>query len=244
MLVVFHVRHQNSGYRALPGLLAKSPGPCQGSGDSHGCFRRAHGGGYSQLLVRACGLRPGYRPSIIDATAGLGKDAFVLACMGARVTMLERHPVIAALLADGLQRAYRDQETGALLGGRLGLCHVDARVELAWPGAAHRPDAIYLDPMYPPRRKAARVKKDMQLLQQLAGPDKDGAELLAVALRGAKSRVVVKRPRLAPALAEVKPDVVLSAKNTRFDIYLSLERHSQYVQARRKNSTFADNLLH
>ena len=67
--------------------------------------RRYHGGGRGQLIARAVGIKSGYRPTVIDATAGLGRDAFVLACLGCQVTMLERSPVLGVMLKDGLMRA-------------------------------------------------------------------------------------------------------------------------------------------
>src|SRR5690554_1818824 len=69
-------------------------------------YRREHGGGTGQLVARAVGLhKTRARLHVLDATAGLGQDAFVLAGLGCQVTMLERNSVIHALLADGLSRA-------------------------------------------------------------------------------------------------------------------------------------------
>lgn len=133
------------------------------------------------------------------APTGLGRDAFVLACLGCRVRMFERHPVVAALLEDGLRRAYADPELGPWLATRLTLHHGSSLSALAQLHSA--PDVVYLDPMFPHRQKSALVKKEMRVFQLLVGADEDADGLLAPAL--ALRRVVVKRPDYAPRLAGV-----------------------------------------
>ncbi len=185
-------------------------------------YRRRHGGGRKQPLARACGLKPGHSPEILDATAGLGRDAFVLACLGCRVRLIERSPLVAALLQDGLRRAAAHPETAELIGRRLNEVTVGEAVPLMRTrGPTRRPEVIYLDPMYPPRRKSALVKKEMRLLRLLLGEDQDAAALLPAALELAERRVVVKRPAGAPVLAELMPDLSIEAPNTRFDVYLA-----------------------
>ena len=177
--------------------------------------RRRFGGGRGQLIAKACGLGAGKGtgaapPSIVDATAGLGRDAFVLASLGARVLMLERVPAIYALLEDALARARGDEET-APIASRLRLAHVDASRDLATAIAdsAHAPQVIHLDPMFPHRDKSALVKKEMRLFRELAGDDEDAPRLLEAALDVASHRVVVKRPRKAPPIAGPAPQHVL-----------------------------------
>ena len=184
--------------------------------------RRRFGGGRHQPLARAVGLKRGAAPTVVDATAGLGRDAFVLACLGCTVRLVERSPLIAALLRDGLDRAARAPDLGVLVAERLRLIVADGRDYLPQLAEDQRPDVIYLDPMYPPRRKAALTGKDMRLLRRLTGDDDDAPELLAVALTCARRRVVVKRPRRAPTLAGPPPDCQIAAPNTRFDVYLTL----------------------
>jgi 16S rRNA (guanine1516-N2)-methyltransferase len=160
----------------------------------------------------------GTRPSVIDATAGLGRDAFRLARYGATVIAVERHAVLVALLEDGLARARQIPELDKLLGARLRLIQSDARQFLAQLPAAEAPEVIYLDPMFPPRRKAALGKKELRVLRQLVGDDPDAGELLAVARRVAGAGVVVKRMRLS---AELAPGVARSyaEQSTRYDVY-------------------------
>ena len=182
-------------------------------------YRRRFGGGRNQSLARAVGLKRGGSPSVLDVTAGLGRDAFVLACLGCHVHMVERSPIIAALLRDGIERARRHHDVGALVRERMLLSMADAQSVMRDLNDAERPDVVYLDPMYPKHCKSALVKKEMRLLRSIVGGDEDAPALLAVALACARRRVVVKRPRAAVLLAGLQPAVQIAAKNTRFDIY-------------------------
>ena len=177
-----------------------------------------------QPLARAVGLKPGYDPTVIDATAGMGRDAFVLATLGCRVHMLERSPVIAALLADGLARATADAELGPVISGHLRLVHTDAIAYLRGLTAEERPEVVYLDPMYPHRRKAALVKKEMRTFRTLVGEDPDAGELLLAALEAARKRVVVKRPKGAEPLPGPRPNAAVESPNTRYDLYVIAAR--------------------
>ena len=160
-------------------------------------------------------------PSVIDATGGLGRDAFVLAAQGLPVSIIERHPVVACLLSDGLRRAQAAEETSAIA-ERMTLHYGNAVRLLPDLAAAGRPDVVYLDPMYPERQKSAAVKKEMAYFHQLIGSaqNTDDAELLAAARDVATKRIVVKRPRLGVLLAQCTPAYQYSGKSTRFDIYL------------------------
>ncbi|MBS0848178.1 16S rRNA (guanine(1516)-N(2))-methyltransferase RsmJ [Citrobacter sp. JGM124] len=179
--------------------------------------RRKFGGGRGEAVAKAAGVKGDYLPDVVDATAGLGRDAFVLASVGCRVRMLERHPVVAALLDDGLQRGYQDAEIGSWLQERLQLIHASSLAELA--NLTPRPDVVYLDPMFPHKQKSALVKKEMRVFQSLVGADNDADGLLAPARSLAKKRVVVKRPDYAPSLAGVVTQNAVVTKGHRFDIY-------------------------
>jgi 16S rRNA (guanine1516-N2)-methyltransferase len=204
------------------GLVAAGGDP-----DGHGdATRRARGG----LRVAFDAARPGAEPvvravraavgpdgRVVDATAGLGGDAGALWRAGLRVTMVERDPLLAALLADGLRRLREARTAGH---ERLELCVGDARerlLELGW-----RPDVVYLDPMYPRARGGAKRRGAAWLRAHLGDPgpdpDADARELLRVARRVARRRVVVKRPLRGPELA---PGVsgALRGTTTRFDLY-------------------------
>lgn len=179
--------------------------------------RRLQGGGAGQMIAKAVGIQAGVRPSILDATAGLGRDAFVLAQLGCPVVLIERQPLVAALLADGLQRALPDPEVGPIV-QRMQLRQGDA-IELMQNWTEEAPQVIYLDPMFPHREKSSLVKKEMRLFQPLVGADDDAPRLLQAALALATHRVVVKRPRKAPAVVGPGPSHVLEGKSSRFDVY-------------------------
>ena len=179
--------------------------------------RRQFGGGKGQMIARAIGIAPGVRPIVLDATAGLGRDAFVLATLGCAVTLIERHPLVAALLEDGLRRARGDENT-APIAARMHLCTGDA-LELMSGWSLEVPQVVYLDPMFPHREKSGLVKKEMRALRPLVGDDDDASALLDAARRLASHRVVVKRPRHAEALGGVAPAHMLEGASSRFDIY-------------------------
>lgn len=183
--------------------------------------RRQFGGGRGQLVAKACGLNKGLNPHVVDATAGLGRDAFVLASLGASVLLIERVPAIAALLADGLSRAANIADT-APIASRMTLRHGDAAEALAAlvADAVFDPEVVHLDPMFPHREKSALVKKEMRLFRELAGDDDDAPRLLEAALDVATHRVVVKRPRKAPPIAGPAPQHSLEGKTSRYDMYV------------------------
>lgn len=168
----------------------------------------------TEMLYRAVQIKHHPQLTIIDATAGLGRDAFLLARLGHTVTLIERSPIVSALLSDGLARLKLAMPE--ILMNLIQLDAVDYLQQL--PTTAY-PDIIYLDPMFPPRTKSALVKKDMQLLQQLVGHGGNNEALFSKAQKIAKHRVIVKRPRLSPHLGNHLPTYSLEGKASRFDIY-------------------------
>jgi 16S rRNA (guanine1516-N2)-methyltransferase len=182
--------------------------------------RIRQGGARRESVARALGLPAPRMLRVVDATAGLGRDSAVLAALGCEVTMIERQPVVAALLADGLERARADaREAVRGSAARLALRTGDARLLLeAWQGPA--PDAVLLDPMFPGRESSAAVRREMRVFQQLVGDDADAPALLAAAIGCARFRVAVKRPRGAPPLAGPRPSHTLEGSSTRFDVYV------------------------
>lgn len=202
----------------LQQLGADAPGPVRVDFvEGAVAHRRLYGGGSGQMIAKAVGVQPGVRPRALDATAGLGKDAFVLASLGCDMSLVERQPIIAALLEDGLDRAQNDPQVGAIVARMRLLKGNSIEVMQQWQGEA--PQVIYLDPMFPHREKSALVKKEMRLFRPLVGDDMDAPALLAAALALASHRVVVKRPRKAPCIEGVKPSHALEGKSSRYDIY-------------------------
>jgi 16S rRNA (guanine1516-N2)-methyltransferase len=163
--------------------------------------RRLFGGGSGQMIAKAVGVQSGVRPVVLDATAGLGRDAFVLASLGCQMTLIERQPIIAALLEDGLERALQDAEVAPIARQMRLLCGNAIELMSQWQGE-------------PPL-----VKKEMRLFRPLVGDDMDAPALLEAALALATHRVVVKRPRKAPIIEGGKPSYALEGKSSRYDIY-------------------------
>ena len=193
--------------------------------------RRARAGG--ELIVRAVKGRSREMLHVVDATAGLGRDAFVLAANGFETTLIERNAVAAALLEDGLMRAA--ETSAATVAARMRLYCADAIAYCSAQGAARGADVVYLDPMFAEadnsaqvngsrlkgaQAKSAQVKKDMRLFRQLLDSGhSDERSLLEAARAAARLRVVVKRALKAPHLAGAVPAYSLRGKAIRFDVY-------------------------
>ena len=178
--------------------------------------RRRILGGRKQLLAKAVGLHKTPEPHVLDGTAGLGRDGYTLAALGATVTLMERAPALVLLLRDAHRRALESpalQDVAQRIDVLEGDTHKLAASEPRW-------DVVVLDPMYPDDGKSALPSKEMQVLRDLTGGDADADELLAAALAAARQRVVVKRPAKAPWMAGRKPNLQLIGTQARFDIYL------------------------
>ena len=185
--------------------------------------RRKYGGGKGQSIAKAIGVKNYKLPlTILDVTAGLAKDAFVLACLGCSVTMIERNPIIAELVRNALKHAENTEDFQEIQQQGFKLIQSDAIDYL--DKLAAKPDIIYMDPMYPERKKSASVKKNMQLLQKLLLDNEnkqlDETVLFEYALQKALKRVVVKRPKGAPCLTDKKPTMRIESKSTRYDVYV------------------------
>lgn len=180
-------------------------------------YRIQKGGGRSQAIAKAAGIKKGRPlPTVLDHTAGFGRDAFVLAALGCRVHMREKSPDVRALLADGLRRAKADPGIGAWVSERLSLQETD---DAPLPFV---PQTVYLDPMYPARKKSAAVKKELRVLRALAGDEDLTVEMFEWAMRLAAERVVIKRPASAPYIIPQRPDGVVETTGHRFEIYKRL----------------------
>ena len=172
-------------------------------------------------LLKAVGVRKGrpQRPRVIDCTAGLGEDSWLLAAHGCTVTSLERQPVVAALLDDALSRALA---RAPQIAARITLHHTDAAAWLT--SNPVEADVVLLDPMFPPGRKTAE-RKPLRVLRMLAGDDADAEELFAAALKTGAHRVVVKRPAHAPPLGHRPPAVTHKGRGHRLDVYITPTTH-------------------
>ncbi|MGH6760641.1 MAG: class I SAM-dependent methyltransferase [Phyllobacterium sp.] len=180
-------------------------------------FRSGEGRG--QALPKAVGLGRGQTPKIVDATAGLGRDAFLLASLGAEVTLIERSPDMHARLREGMARALVEGGRYAETVNRMTLLLGDSKELL--PDL--EPEVVLVDPMHPPRHNSALVKKEMRLIREIVGTDPDAEELMRVALASATKRVVLKWPLRADPMAGIrKPSHQILGKNTRYDVFMIL----------------------
>ena len=174
-------------------------------------------GARGNALTRACGITKGALPSVIDATAGLGRDAFLLAGLGAQVTLIERSPKVHAALAAGLEAARADPVAAKVV-ARMTLLQGDSRLLLGELSA----DVVLVDPMHPPRGNTALVKQEMRSLRAVVGDDPDSHELMQAALACARNRVVLKWPlRAAPMAGLCAPSHQIAGKTTRYDVFVT-----------------------
>ncbi len=180
-------------------------------------YRLKYGGGKRQALPKAIGMKNYKSVRIIDATAGLGRDAFLLASLGANVTLIERSKKIYCLLNAAIKRAKDGSEEVQEIIARMTLIHGDAKVLLP----SLNPQIILIDPMHPERKKSALVKQQMRQLRKIVGADEDAAELINIALNCASKRVVLKWPQNSP-LPKINKDPThqIKGKTTRYDVFM------------------------
>jgi 16S rRNA (guanine1516-N2)-methyltransferase len=180
--------------------------------------RLRFGGGRGQDLAKAMGLRAGKTPTIIDATAGLGRDAFLLASLGAQVTLIERSEEMHALLVQGMERAAREGGQFGEIIDRMTLLKGDSKDLIPELSS----DAILIDPMHPERKSSALVKKDLRQIRELVGTDDDAADLVRLAIKHAQKRVVLKWPAKADPIAGVQACThQIRGKTTRYDVFMT-----------------------
>ena len=181
-------------------------------------FRLRSGEGKNQSLAKAVGLNKGKMPRVIDATAGLGRDAFLLASLGVEVTLIERSPVMHQHLLEAMERAKAEGGIYAEIMERMTLLHGNS-IELIPTLEA---DVIVVDPMHPPRGNTALVKQEMRVLRDVVGADTDQEELMKAALANARSRVVLKWPIKADPMEGIqKPSHQIIGKSTRYDVFMT-----------------------
>ena len=180
--------------------------------------RLRFGGGRGQHLPKAVGLKGGQSPIIIDATAGLGRDAFLLASLGSQVTLIERSDIIHKLLAAGMEAAHQAGGQHKEIIERMTLIHGDS-IELL---PRMHAEVVLVDPMHPPRKKSALVKAEMRAIRDIVGFDEDQRLLIETALAIAAKRVVLKWPARAAPLAGLRPaSHQITGKSIRYDVFMT-----------------------
>jgi 16S rRNA (guanine1516-N2)-methyltransferase len=181
--------------------------------------RLKYGKGRGQNLAKAVGMKSNKNRTIVDATAGLGYDAFILASLGANVTLIERSKIMYNLLQEGISEA---KSFGGEISGiisRMNLIFGDSKFIL--PDLL--PEVILIDTMYKDRKKTALVKNDMRLVRDIVGSDSDYIQLIDVALNQASNRVVIKQPRYADQIDNIKPySHQILGKTIRYDVYMTI----------------------
>ena len=180
--------------------------------------RLKYGKGRGQNLAKAVGMKSNKNRNIVDATAGLGYDAFILASLGAKVTLIERSKKMYEILQNGINE-------GKAFGGEIE--KIINRMELLFGDSKDilpklSPEVIMIDTMYKDRKKTALVKNNMRLVREIVGPDSDYIELLKVALNCANNRVVLKQPRYADPIDDIrKCSHQILGKTIRYDIFMT-----------------------
>ncbi len=192
---------------------------CSGFRESPIEYRKNTTSIHQEPLAEAVGLKHGHNLRVVDATAGWGRDSFILASLGASMVAVEQSLVLGFILMYNIHICNQniDHKHVSIE------CYVQNSSE--WLSAlphSDRPEVIYLDPMFPHKKKTSLAIKEMQILQLLLGngDEEESASLLKTALTKATKRVVVKRPARAPYLGDIKPSFSKLGKSTRFDVYV------------------------
>ncbi|MFT6073959.1 MAG: 16S rRNA (guanine1516-N2)-methyltransferase [Yoonia sp.] len=179
--------------------------------------RLRFGGGRGQDLAKAMGLKAGKTPMIVDATAGLGRDSFLLASLGAQVILIERSERMHELLVQGMNRAARQGGQFREIIGRMTLLKGDAKDLIPELFS----EAILIDPMHPERKNSALVRQDLRLVREIVGSDDDAADLVRLAIKHARKRVVLKWPAKADPIEGVPTCThQIRGKTTRYDVFM------------------------
>lgn len=186
-------------------------------------YRMQHLNKAQEPLLRALGWKSTEKKRVLDLTAGLGRDSLLLFFAGFDVVMFERNPVLQILLQNALNELpERDFVQTLSLAKVDSISYLKGITPLTSAQSSDNfADAIYMDPMYPERKKSALVKKELRIIRHLVGADMDSELLLTSAINSGAARVVVKRPKGAEFVADLKPSHSVESPNTRFDVYLA-----------------------
>ena len=172
----------------------------------------------SQDIIKAIGIKGNLiKPKVLDATAGQGRDSFILASLGCNITLLERNKVIYLLLKNAIENAKNNDELKNIV-KNMTIINQDSVKFLENNNDFF--DVIYLDPMFPKSKKSRLVKKDMQIFREIVGNDLDSSKILESALKSNTKRVVVKRMNKSDFLDNKKPNFSIKGTSIRFDVYI------------------------
>ncbi len=171
-----------------------------------------------ESILSACGVKKGKTPSILDLTGGWGRDGYILANAGCKVLLLERDPIVHLLLEDGISRLKQQRSIN------IASMNIEAKDYLSRFMGDDAPDIIYYDPMRAQGKKAPKNKKEMEVLRSMVGVNNDLEQIVAMALKSAKERVVVKSANSKLDLS-IKPELTLKGVNTKFDVFFTVNKN-------------------
>lgn len=184
--------------------------------DGSTAYRLRRGAAQSHPLTKATGLLRSPDLTIVDATAGLGRDAFLIASLGFEVRLIERSTRVYDILSQAMQAARETNPELSAIVDRMTLLSGDAQDLLPDLNA----DIVMVDPMHPERTSSALVKQEMRTLRDIVGSDPDSMALVETALATARKRVVLKWPLRAALPDELRrPTFTLSGKTVRYDVF-------------------------
>jgi 16S rRNA (guanine1516-N2)-methyltransferase len=208
-------------------------------------------------LIKAVSIKqkPKNETVVLDATTGLGKDAYIISTFGFQMIWIERNPLLYELLKDGYERCMEQYSSGTL----------DDQIEQQKKQQQHKylycqtvqqilnmdardyrsdssVDVVYLDPMFTSEsiHKKATPKKEMQTLRSLLHDtnlseieqqrieERELDQLVTWALSVATSKVILKRPKTAPKHPLVSHSYAES-DNIRYDAILPPSKVSDAI---------------
>ncbi|WP_343182522.1 class I SAM-dependent methyltransferase [Buchnera aphidicola] len=174
---------------------------------------------YKRKIIKAVKIKKKKKINILDATAGLGKDAFILFSHGYNITMIERNPILSILLEDGLKRGFKDKMIGTLIKKKMKLIYASS-ININQMNL-QKPDVIYIDPMFPSYKQKSLPKKNIKIIKKIVGSDLDSINLFHECMKFSVYKIVVKRPKTSSYISCHKPSYSIKTKKYRFDIYIN-----------------------
>lgn len=179
--------------------------------------------GKEELIAKALGIQKGF-DQVWDLTAGLLEDSIFLARLGFKVMALERNKTIFEVMNSSLKGSLKKIENNIGDSNRFRYLHninltcADS-IEFVSKNICPAGCSIYIDPMFPDKKKTALPRKEMRIFKEIVGADVDGLELLQISLQSGCKRIIVKRPIKAPPLIE-KVNHSFKGTSIRYDLYL------------------------
>ena len=181
-------------------------------------YMRTQTGKNNDILFKAIKLNKHQNITVLDGTTGLGRDAFMLASYGFKISLLERNRLLHLMLTDAIANLSVDPKLSAVADN---ITLFPVRHNMQDEIRLHKKyDVVYLDPMFPVTKNLSLAKKEAQFLQHIVGCDSDQDALLKPAMQLADKKVVVKRASSSCFLAGDRPSYSVKGNSVRFDIYL------------------------